>query len=253
MPQINTMIILLLLIVFAFVPLSYLKANNVERQALKQNLNLSAKALLTSIEKAPYTTGELSKGHYKEALSSVDIRKEYLLDEFYHLLSENYRDVEKAEAVKSRILVKVLVHYDKFFVADQQDRWSAPYFFTYVDEGKLRYVNIKNNDEYYYGAHGICYEPMKISEKEKNTLIIDKINEVVAQYTHRSEKGKAAWIKIKDPADQDMEYRIKYSYFNVLDGLTFFVVYVQDTHLNVNRQEFEYKHYNVAGYTLEGE
>lgn len=255
MSQISTAVIILLLIILVFVPLAFLTETNQDVQEIKQTLNLCTRALLCSIDYSPVPIEQLSIGHNRDVRSVVKVNKEQLLEEFYALLYNNYYSQEKVEKIQSRILLKVLVCHDKFYIASQNDRWSTPYFFVEEHGDDILYFNTKNNQLYFYNDLGeMVFEPISaygFSEEQKNDLIINTINRVVLQYTYEKETGKGFKIELNNPGKEDVEYRKKYGNFNVLNGMTFFVVYAQDTFIDVNRKDFEYHHYNVVGYTME--
>ncbi len=255
--QITAVILILILTLFVFIPLSYLNENYQERQNIKQNLNLSAKALLGAIEKKSQSVDGLSNGHFSEDLTNIQVNKELLLENFYELLYKNYYQKRKFDKVKEQIIIKVLVYEDRFFIADQQDKWSPPYFFSMEDPRaqRLLYFNTINDNVYYYDNNGIMtWESLDncgMNSQGKNEIIINKINEVIAQYTSTEATKNGLEIKIKNPDKLDVIYQMENKHFNVLEGITFFVVYTHDTKLSLYNKSFKYDNYSVVGYTME--
>ncbi|MCX7921391.1 MAG: hypothetical protein N3B21_05125 [Clostridia bacterium] len=256
MGQIMAIILITILIIFTFVPLAVLSENRSEVQLVKQNLNLAARAVCNAIESSEVNYENISKGYERNAIAEeITIDKDRLLGEFNDVLAKNYYDEAKTNGVKSRIYLKVLVYNDKFFVVDKTEEWSLPYFFTYYSNSlsDFVYLSTLSDQAYYYSGGNKVYQPMTnfgITNEQKNDIIINKINEVVAKYTNDITEIDPLKIEIKNPDKQDIEYKVKHRNFNVLDGITFFVVFAEDTNLFVNSKSFKFKNYNVTGYTL---
>lgn len=155
--------------------------------------------------------------------------------------------------------------------------------------GKNKLVNLStiSNTAWYSDDSGIIEQPLTsfrkensdLTEEVKNDLIIEKINKVIAQNTF---KYDTAQITVGDPyyhnpglsinilnpsklkksfsgvdlatnqksINEFAEYRQTYSDFNVLEGITFFVVYSDDKRFDSTDKEFRYHNYNVAGHTF---
>ncbi len=234
-----------------------LRFNDFNNHNMKESLNLSARALSDSIEKTRINYAELAKDYSKNELSVIEINKDTLLNEFYDILYKNVLDESRFGSIKNRLILKMLVYYDKFYVADANDNWSIPYYFTTTIGNELIYFNTKNNTAAYYDSSGtIKYNRdisfYSITPVQKNDIIINKINTIVMQYTsEKVVRENGLRIEIKNPANPDNDYRVKKSYFNALNGITFFVVYVENTSIAVNNRDIKYKNYNVVGYTIE--
>lgn len=254
MQQIMALVICLLLAIFTFIPGAYLTNTINNYESIKQTLNLSARALGNCVQVQDLNFQELSRGSARSELSIIEVDKDLLLREFYDVLEKNIADPEKIDFVKSRLFIKVLVYYDRFYVADRNDRWSPPYFFTEDSSGQTVYVNSKNSDAYYYDAYGnkidTALSNIGLTDRQKSELIIQKINTVVSQKTGEILERNGLQIEIYNPYNDDPNYKVKHSYFNVLDGLTYFVVFAADTRVQIHSGEFKFRNYNVVGYTL---
>ncbi len=255
MYQMTTTIIIMLFITFTFLPASYLRNTNIQKQNLKYCLSLSVKSLANSIHKTDINSKEVSSGKKKNDSVIIDIDKDKLLTEFYDLLNKNILSEDKYSKAKSGITFKALVYYDKFFIAGKDDRWISPYFFTISKNNKLIYLNTKNNLCYYYNEYGIKIQTSidneGISGKDKNDIIINKINHVMSQYSNEKGLRTGLNIKIYNNNNQDILYKVENSSFNVLEGITFFVVHTDDVLLDINQKKFHNKNYNIVGYTFE--
>jgi len=170
----------------------------------------------------------------------------------YDLLYKNYYHDGAYQEIKQRLILKVLVVNDHFYVANEDDQWSHPYFFLWETTDRSLYLDIRDEVVYYYDGHNNRVEgtlqSFGISEGEKNQRIIDRINDVVAMET-ATELQNGLEIMIQNPSNIEGAYRRRYQNFNVLEGITFFVIYREDLQLEVNQNLLRYKNYNVVGYT----
>lgn len=256
MGQIMAVVVIMIMIAFVFVPLAYYNANHLETEEVKQSLNLGAKTLVNCIEQEAPNLEEVGKGYERTAETDINIDKDRLLREFKKVVELNcFNRKEKYEEIEKSILAKVLVYHDRFYIADKSDRWSTPYYFSTVKTGMLLYLNTANNMVVYYDSTGNpVIQDMSgfgITEKEKNEIIINKINRIVAQYTSEPGERTGLSIQIRNPGEQDVNYRVRTSHLNVLGGITFFVVYAENNLLNIDMKDFRFKNYNVVGYTLQ--
>lgn len=257
MGQTQAGLIILLIIIFLFIPTSYLQRVNNENHDIKQHLNLSARVLADCIEKEITNSRDIALGYSRPKLTPVRVDRDRLLPEFYEVLLKNSGSRENFERTKSRLLVKILVYYDMLYVAKNDDSWDIPYYFTFNVGSDIIYLNTRDDTVRYFDSAGTERSDRSISDygltrEQKNDIIIGKINSAVAKYT--SEKvirDSGLNIEIFNPSKQDPAYLAsKQDYFNVLDGITFFVVYAENTRMNVNRTDFQYINYNVVGYTV---
>lgn len=243
-------------IIMVFVPNMILIDNNNDIELMKQNLNLSARALINAVDKNISNVNEIAEGYDKGFYFDINVDNERLLKEFYDVLRKNVVDTEEYEAAKNSIKLKIVVYNDKFFVANERDLWSPPFFFTLQHEGIEYYLNSKDNKAYYYDDTGNKISDVNISDlgislKEKNDIIINKINQMVGQLTYETGLRDGITIRIFNKDNNDKNYISENCHFNILDGLTFFVVYASNKHMLFYGKKLNYKNYNVAGYTLE--
>ncbi len=248
------MIIVFMFYIFTFIPLSYLNITRLKTENTKQCLNLSVKVLSNSILPSRTNFSELAQGFAGEDLSPLEVDKDKLMREFYDVAAKNCYSSKDFNHLKEKLLFKTIVYPDRFFIADTNDKWSVPYFFTYNKDGELLYLNTRDDTVYSYDSAGNMLTwsltEAGISRSRKNDLIIDRINSILSGYTGEPGSDKALNIKILNPDNNDSAYKISYSYFNVLEGVTFFVVYKENRNIDVKDRDFRFKNYNVAGYTL---
>jgi hypothetical protein len=249
---------IILFIIFTFVPLAALNDNHIEVESVKQNLNLAARSVCNAVENSLKNYENLSEGYRKSSHVGIQINKERLLQEFYDILRKNYYNEDEFERVKDRICLKVLVCGDRFYIADDRNRWSQPYFFTTYIDGVIKdvaTVNILSQEVSYFCAGQQVYKPLEdpavqMTSQKKNKIIIEKLNEIISQYTYDFQRKTSINIKIKNPDETDAGYKMQYRDFNVLDGITFFVLYAEDNYVYSDSKNFHFKNYNVTGYTF---
>ncbi|WP_432664793.1 hypothetical protein R9X47_00880 [Wukongibacter baidiensis] len=238
-----------------FIPNMILIDNNNDIELMKQNLNLASRAIINSIDKEIPNSGEMSDGYNKNFYYDVNIDHERLLKEFYDVLRKNIVDDNEYESVKDNVKSKILVYHDKFFIADEKDLWSPPFFFMVEHNGTDIYLNSMDDKAYYYDDTGSkVYKDISeygITLRQKNDIIIDKVNQTVGQLTYEVGLRDGINIKILNKDNDDVNYIVQNRHFNILDGLTFFVVFVENKPLEFDGKRLDYKNYNVAGYTLE--
>ncbi|HEY9061254.1 MAG TPA: hypothetical protein VIO64_12240 [Pseudobacteroides sp.] len=269
MGEVMAVIIILLLIVMVFVPLAYLNYTSASNEEVKQTLNLSCKVIVNNIENRAANLEGISKGYYMDDISQVNIDMNKLLGDFDELIRYNSGDGESFDKIKRSILLKALVLKDKFFMTKKvetlpgvfEDQWGPPYFFTTAiyEGGKenLIYLNTKDDRVVYFEGGTEKRDKVLsdfqggITRKEKSQLIIDKINLEMEKATREIGVRKGIGVKIRNPYDTGIDNAINYANVNVLDGgITFFVLYGDNTLLNANGKDFNFKNYNVAGYSM---
>ncbi|MCX8130732.1 MAG: hypothetical protein N3I35_11610 [Clostridia bacterium] len=258
MGQIIAAVLIILFIIFAFVPLAHLNNNHVEIQSVKQDLNLAARAVCNSFKKSFENYESLSEGYEQTACTDIRLDKARLLREFYDILKKNCYNGIKFSQMKERICLKVLVYSDRFFIADRSDRWSPPFFFNIYKGQPINDIvalnTVTDDVSFYKNSEKIIlpvtHPDVGIMPEEKEQIIINRLNEVISQNTYDEAKKRGLAIKIRNPDKSDMTYRLEYRYFNILEGITFFVLYAEDESVFIHNRSYEFKNYNVAGYTL---
>ncbi len=236
------------------VPNMILIDNHNDKIIMKNNLNLSARALMNSIDMSVSNMDELSEGYGKSPVYDINIDKDRLISEFYDVLSKNILDEFWYEDIKENIRAKILVYNDRFYICDSLDRWSPPYYFICEYDNKPLYINTKVETAYYYEDDNTkTYDDISnfgLTAKERDELIITKLNNEIAKHSS-NELGKSININIFNSNNNDGTYKAENSNFNVLDGLTFFIVYINNDKISIFDNEIEANNYQVAGYTLE--
>ena len=257
MQQIHAAIVLLIVVIFIFIPTMGLKEVRDSNQNIKQALNLSTRVIGNCVDHSKINFTELARGYKRDARIPIEVDRQRLLLEFYQLLNKNSLSESKFKSIKDKLLIKVVVYYDKFFVADKNDSWSPPYYFSWNTGSELIYLNTQDDTAAYYDASGnMQYNrtiaSCGINDEQKNDRIIRQLNSVISQYTSEMlVREKGLKIEIQNPARNDPEYKLSKSYFSVLDGVTFFVVYAENPRMVVNSRDITYQNYNVVGYTVE--
>lgn len=268
-------IVILLLIIMVFVPLAYLNYTTANSEEVKQTLNLSCKVIVNNIENQSVNLEGISKGYDIDDMSQVNIDMKKLLSDFDDELYSNSGSKENFQKIKKSILLKALILKDKFFMTKKvetlpgvfEDQWGPPYFFTTTlydgAENKLIYMNTKDDRVVYFD--GVTEKKDKVlpdfqigpnsvlvlTKEQKTQMIIDKINLEMEKATWEIGVRKGIKVKIRNPYDKSIDNMVDYANVNVLDGgITFFVLYGENTFLNANGKDFNFKNYNVAGYSM---
>lgn len=248
------LIIIMIFLLFLFFSAAQLQQSRFEIADIKQSLNLSAKALVKGIDQGVYSQDALANG-FNQSNFEVELDRNALLNEFYEILSKNYYHKERVRTIKSHLILKSLVFYDRFYIANLQDQWSPPYFFTIQHDSNLYYLTILEGMIYTYEASGekryLKGSDIGLSLMNQNQLIIDKLNAQLAKETRVLNNGIPLAIEIKNPYIEGIDYQEQYGHFNPLEGITFFVVFGEGKLTLLDQQEFHFRNYNVVGYTLE--
>jgi len=126
MGQSIAVIIIVIFLIVLMVPMVLLSNNQYEIRDMKQSLNLSAKVLINAITVDEGNTNDLSEGFSRSRNQEISVDKEKLLREFYDVLYKNHYNDEDFQEIKKKLLLKVLVLNDRFYVANIEDQWSHP-------------------------------------------------------------------------------------------------------------------------------
>ncbi len=255
MYQTITVIVLILFIAVTFLPLAYQVYYEMITEKIKHAVNLSVKILPNCILDNEDNQRNIASGYKRSYKSPVEIDKKKLVAEFYDAMEKNMAGSELFEKMKECILLKVIVYYDRFYVADKYDRWSPPFFFTKTNGDKLYYLysygNVARSLEGGENSDDIYLNEIPLTEEQRNDIVIEKLNDVIESYTFEFSSGSGIKIKIFNPEKNDPEYKAHNNYFNVLDGVTFFVVYRNVNATAVNNTIFRFDKAAVSGYTME--
>ncbi|MGV8145839.1 MAG: hypothetical protein ACLKAK_03280 [Alkaliphilus sp.] len=253
MGQIVALVVILIMAVFLFLPMFNVVENHHEVIDVKQRLVLSSKVLADSIQKEELTKREETAENKDKFKTEIIVEKDKLLSSFYEMLHKNFPNDSKREKIISNIRVKILVDYNCMYYTLNGSRWELPIFFTYDYMEETVYLNTKNNLAYYYDYEGSrVYEGIEkfgISNEGKEQIIINIINRVVAEYSLRKEIGKTLSINIKNKYTEDINKKMEEASFNVLEGITFFIVYSGEKIKKIE-EEFVLRNFNVVGTTL---
>lgn len=265
-----------------FLGSSFQLANNMKIENVKQNINLAAKVLVGSAEQRNTNIDNIGTGYDLEGDIEIEVDRARLLRDFDQALRNNYKRAEDYQKAKAHIPIKILVMYDRFYVADWDDVWSEAYYFQYREGNRTYFLNTRNSKAYYLASGG---EPIyvNIDPKIRDQVVIDRVNQMVSAYTDSYFTTVGAElsgdsilrhtdnqlnIEIQNPSTTDpanvsnmapeeitafFTEKYRQSNFNVLDGITFFVVHLEEKYFGLRAEEIIYQNYNVAGYTLEAQ
>lgn len=254
MGRVLFLIFLAIIIVIIIVPNMILIDNHNDKIIMKNNLNLSARVLINSIDKRIPNMDELSEGYGKSPAYNISVDKDRLISEFYDVLSKNILDEFWYAETKKSIKAKILVYNDRFYICDSLDRWSPPYYFICEYNNKTLYINSEVETAYYYEDDDTKINndisSFGLTLEKRDEIIISKLNKEISKYT-TDEFNESINIKIYYSNKTDGAYKAENFNFNVLDGLTFFVVYMYKDRINAFDNEIKASNYQVAGYTLE--
>jgi hypothetical protein len=156
--------------------------------------------------------------------------------------------------------------------------WLPPMFYTLTDDsGRLIYVNLRDETSMYYEKKDTKITAVKLHNKDvfvggkrldkeiRDKTVISNINRVVQEVTYDPandsngfqiqirtagfENKDTSGMNIKEKQDYYNELR-EISNFNVLEGITFFIIYAADSEGVSNNELFRYRNYNASGFTL---
>lgn len=156
--------------------------------------------------------------------------------------------------------------------------WLPPIYYNFVDDaGRLIYVTARDEVGTYYQGYGATEVPMKVdldtvtkngvpvTKQMKEELIVEKLNSVVlAKTVDPANLNGGLKIRIKPDGLEDLDissytaeqkdeyFELLYELdnFNILDGITFFIVYSEDDVRGFDGTTFHYTNYNATGFTL---
>jgi hypothetical protein len=256
MGKIIAYFMVIIMISLCFMSAYKLYGENLYKRELEQSLNLSCKVFKTCIIK---TGNKKEAGKRAPIVENID--KEKLLQDFYDILSLNYPNITGYNNIKRNIRLKMIIHGDRMYYAGTNNKWSIPVFFTEYNEipGTEVYFNINDDSVYYYIGTDKYYTDLNalgITNEEKYELIIDKVNSIVAKNTiQRTVTGSqeqvfSAKLNIQNPYTSDNTIKHDMSYFNILEGSTFFVIYTEGLNHQSGNMDFTFKNLAVSGYTI---
>ncbi|MCT4611760.1 MAG: hypothetical protein N4A47_00155 [Clostridia bacterium] len=284
MEQTYTTIILVFMSILVFTVMAYFEGTNYEKQILKHSLNLSSKVLINNINETHANFEEIAQGYTffsEKRVPKIDINKEKLMDDFHIMMAKNYGDAVKYKSkITQNLTVKVVADYEKFFVAGVNDKWSAPYFYSYTNRhtNKVYYLNtlydegieadtdtrvslytVFNNPhdgteeiDRYYDESDDSYENKERFEEELHRLkgyyITNRINAIIAKPAYTN--GLAIEFASNRASESNRVNNFSQDNFNPLEGITFFVVYKEDKNIFLQNDRYDFKNYNVVGFTL---
>lgn len=299
MEQTYASIVMILLIMFIFVPLAHLQTNTENIQTMKWSLNLAVKELRNNVTTSKLNYKEIAKGYelYRENyIPKIEIDRDRLMVNFNEIMRKNYGTQKNYdEEIKPHLVTKVLADYEKFFMAARSDEWFGPYHYTYTDPdtSEVYYLNtanlyarradatidqVRNNEPSIFVkiedlfqdeedveaineaiANATPEERLELKD-EKERLLLDKRNKFITQKINQfiaDEKyAKGMGIEFRSNKESEVEkfeegnLNFEQENFNPLEGITFFVIYREYSYLNINYNDYNYKHFNVVGYTL---
>lgn len=270
-------------------PRQQAKHEQFAEEQMKHNLNMGSKVLINAIDTSGANSEVLSLGYYLQNEDALTIDKSKLVKEFSEVFRSNFANDVAYKEAQRHIPAMLLTYGDRYYLAKIkmsdgdsksldsykiQYSWSAPMYYTVTDDsGRLLYLNMRYDTSTYYSGEKatlvknseVMVGGKTLTPTVRDHLIIDKINTTVGQVTTDPLDDSASFkINIrargefdKEPTDksQVQAYREQLRYgsnFNVLEGITYFVLYSSDKNGYLRDKVFRYRNYNAAGFTLVG-
>lgn len=220
-----------MLLVFYFVGNIISISNSNRNDEIKNTLNRSCKVIADSIDIEEENIEHIADGYMLEKRNAVRIdlnRLNVLFDEVLKYNANGFR----AEDIK----LKIVVYDEQFFIKDKNEVWIPMYF---RDGNKI--LNVFD-DKYRLVEKDEKLELPKGYKKEEK--IITQLNGVIKNYMKDMQNSYG--IGIKDTS----QINLKNKNFNVLNGVTFFVLYIENNPKLVGAELVKNRNFAVAGYTL---
>ena len=211
-------------------------------------------------ERAIKNAAKVLQSHYDygdnqwgQDLEDIIVDENALVSDFEECLFENYKNYDVFARAKNNIRAKVLVYPEYFIIAGVDNVWSQPYYFWKESPGGEQvFLNTVNDYAFYFDEFqqqiNVDLDELGLTSATKQDFIIDRLNGIIGAYTYQG--GDLLNVKIRNPYNEDRDYKRKMQSFNVLDGLTFFAVYDGVDRFGVMERLFEVRNSEVVGYTL---
>ncbi|OJV65267.1 MAG: hypothetical protein BGO41_01510 [Clostridiales bacterium 38-18] len=229
------------ILVFSIIFLGF--NNSVDNRDSEIRSSLMAKVLYSNISLNYEDTSNLSFG-YANTENEIIVNQDKLIQDFFYVneSTENRLD-------QNHISALILVYYDRYIIYDPYlSKWQAPVFFTYNISGNQYYLNTQNNTALNNQNSSFAISSLGLAEEEKNQIIIDKINTGISKFT--SDEYAPLQLKIRNASITDGDYLYEYNTFNVIDDVTFLVVYKKASLYDLLGNLRTYKNYTITGYTI---
>ena len=171
-----------------------------------------------------------------------------------YVYDENFEMVSKKENFSNGVSLTVPNYeYFKKYEIDMDNDGVVELYYLNTRDNKVynKYINVMNDDEVgYYDSdpavdkiiipYHIDY--ISLTKKEKNEIIIKKINQVISEYTDG--------LVINFPNSESLLQDIRTKELNFFQGVTFLVIYKENSYLTIKDKQMDFKEYIVSGYTL---
>lgn len=237
--------VLLTVFVLAF---NYFSTSTLKR-SVEIKTKFSAKVLKSNISINSANVENISEGYLRES-NEIIVDHNNLVKDFFYVMDSQFNNFDRES-----ISALLLVYFDKYYVYDPVlGQWLPPFFFTISSNGNLFYVNTQDEQIYRYDSSGnklyFTIADIGLSSEDKDSLIIDKINDSILKFTSKDNLGNSFGVKIRNPNETDPDEIFKYQYFNVLDNVTFFVVYKENKTFGILGKNHIYNTHVITGYTI---
>lgn len=224
-------IIISTLIIFLFIGNTISISNNNRNDEIKNILNRSCKVVADSIDIEEENIEHIADGYMLEKRNSIKIDLNRLDNLFESIIKYNSKIINTED-----IKLKIVVYDEQFFIQDKRKTWIPKYL---RDDDKI--LNIFD-DQYHNLDSEITYSLPKNYDKEE--IIINQINKVIKSYMKDIQNSYSIGIK------NTKDINLKNKNFNVLNGVTFFVLYIENEPKLVGSEIIKNRKFSVAGYTL---
>lgn len=223
---------------------TYYKRINTEN-----TLDLVSMVLKNSTSSKLDNLNNISNGYLN---TKFEIDKNKLIYDFFDVLESTDAD----SSIKSNIVSLNLVNDDRLYTYDMfLEKWLPVEFYSSVKDGDEIFLSVFGDECYRYDSVGRkvygTISDYNITDKQRQDIVINKLNEVIGKYTKSSDYVESFGIKIKNTLESNGEEIYKQSFFNQIDDITLFVIYKDVrtftfTQIVNNR----FTNYRVSGYTL---
>ncbi len=177
---------------------------------VRHAVSLSAKALAASVDYSVSGSGFIAEGELIINGKPVSIDKERLLSDFNYILSDNLGLDSLSHYCASSASIKVLITGDRFYIADCNNRWSMPYFFSVYIDGNIVHLYTGSCDAAVHDDHGSVHmagiEELGIDTSYRDRLICERITEKVCALTG----GAALTVQDEMPVEGSVLFCIFY-------------------------------------------
>lgn len=148
MEQSATSIIMIMLVVFVFMPALFMGMLHANRQKINEAMYLSTKCLQDGVENSDYALEEIAQGYAysDDPIMRVRLDEAKVFTEFDDLLFQNINNVEQFARIRNNIVCEMIIYPDRYVV------WNKPYSETGITLDTDDANTKKLKSEYYFST-----------------------------------------------------------------------------------------------------